>query len=240
LKNPGSDSNIVTEYDAMAEKISFLSDGYDLEGLLDLKSNVRGVVITHPHPLYGGDMYNYVVETIADAFQKKGYSTLRFNFRGVGKSQGQYDEGIGERQDVVSAINFLSQQGIKTIDLAGYSFGAYINAHVGCRNIRNMVMVSPPVNFMRFDGVKELPCLTLVVSGDEDEFASPDEIRRHLPVWNADTRFDIISDADHFYGGRLRELEMLLYSRTPPLPLPETERGETPHSLSGKGDGGLG
>jgi len=93
---------------------------------------------------------------------------------------------------------------------------------------------------MRFDGVKELPCLTLVVSGDEDEFASPDEIRRHLPVWNADTRFDIISDADHFYGGRLRELEMLLYSRTPPLPLPETERGETPHSLSGKGDGGLG
>lgn len=197
----------------MAEKISFLSDGYILEGLLDLKSRNIGVVITHPHPLYGGDMYNYVVETIADAFRKKGYSTLRFNFRGVGESQGQYGEGVAERQDLISAIGFLSQQGIKTIDLAGYSFGAYINAHVGCQNIRNMIMVSPPVNFIRFDGVKELPCLTLVISGDEDEFASPGEIHRLIPLWNPDARFDIVSDADHFYGGRLRELETLLYSR---------------------------
>lgn len=97
----------------MEEKISFLSGDYELEGLFAKVSGDKGVVITHPHPLYGGDMYNPVVNTIASAYQKNGFATLRFNFRGVGKSQGNYDDGIGEQKDVNSAILYLSEMGIK-------------------------------------------------------------------------------------------------------------------------------
>jgi len=112
----------------MEESISFLSESYQLEGLLDKSSIDNGVVITHPHPLYGGDMNNFIVDLIVRAYQKKGFTTLRFNFRGTGKSQGNYDDGTGEQEDVRAAIATLSKMDIKKIDLAGYSFGAWVNA----------------------------------------------------------------------------------------------------------------
>lgn len=197
----------------MENQISFLSEGYSLEGLFNKANSDYGVIISHPHPLYGGDMYNYVVETISDAFRKKGYSTLRFNFRGVGESQGKYSEGIGEQQDILAAIDFFVNQGIKQIDLAGYSFGAYVNAHIDCKLIRHQVMVSPPVNFIRFDNISKIPCLKLVICGDEDEFAQASLVQTYLETWNPEARLEIISDADHFYNGRLRELEQCLHKR---------------------------
>ncbi len=72
----------------MEEKISFISEGHEIEGLFYKNIGNKGVAVTHPHPLYGGDMYNSVVEAIVRVYQKKGYSTLRFNFRGVGRSRG--------------------------------------------------------------------------------------------------------------------------------------------------------
>ena len=196
----------------MGEDIRFISDNNRLEGMYHEGSNAKGVVITHPHPLYGGDMHNGVVESIANAYREKGYSTLRFNFRGAGASQGQYDNGVGEKEDVKAAQEYLEQMNIQRVDLAGYSFGAWVNARVGCAGAagQQMVMVSPPVAFIDYSSVGRLPCLKLVVSGSRDNFAPTDQIRNMLPDWNDAAAFKIIEGADHFYGGYLQELESIL------------------------------
>ena len=193
----------------MAEKVTFLSEGYEIEGLFIKKAEDKGAVITHPHPLYGGDMYSMVVETIAHAYNLKGYSTLKFNFRGVGNSQGRYDNGIGEQKDVLGALSCIAGMGINAIDLVGYSFGAWVNAHAVQEETvpTRMVMVSPPVGFMAFQSAVTIARLKLVITGSEDDIAPAETIQRELPNWNPDARLDIIDGADHFYGGYLRELE---------------------------------
>ena len=196
----------------MEKHFSFTSEGYEIEGLIDIRSKTQGVVITHPHPLYGGDMYNIVVESIAQAYQEKNYTTLRFNFRGVGGSQGRYDKGVGEQADVIAAISHLRQTRIEKIDLAGYSFGAWINALVSCRDssIHHMIMVSPPVGVIDFQPVTRIDRLHLTVTGSRDEFAPADKIEELLPIWNDQSYFEIIARADHFYGGYLEQLESIL------------------------------
>ena len=198
----------------MVKKITFLSEDYEIEGLFNKRDQDKGVVVTHPHPLYGGDMYNLVVETIVHVYYQKGYSTLKFNFRGVGKSQGEYDNGVGEQKDVVAAIAFLFETGIKQIDLAGYSFGAWVNAHAIREDapVQNIMMVSPPVGFMDFQSISAMSGLKLVIAGSRDDIAPVDIIRKTLPVWNPDARFEVIDGADHFYGGYLGQLESVLSS----------------------------
>lgn len=196
----------------MDEKIQFQSGGLSIEGLISQSQGPRGVVITHPHSLYGGDMYNPVVASIGQVYQRRGISTLRFNFRGVGSSQGSFADGIGEQQDVLAAVHWLKEKGLDHIDLAGYSFGAWVNAHIdhGAADIETLVMVSPPVAFMAFDAGLTLPRLGLVVSGSQDEIAPPDQIRSLLPGWNPNAVFEEIQDADHFYFGFFKELEAVL------------------------------
>ncbi len=196
----------------MEEKINFMSKGLSLEGLISKGSKDKAVVVTHPHPLYGGDMYNPVVETICLAYGKKGYTTLRFNFRGAGNSQGAHDEGKGEQTDVNSALDYLSGLGAKNISLAGYSFGSWINALAACRLGLNhpMVMVSPPVAFIDFKNVGALPGLRYIVTGAEDEIAPTAHIRQMAPLWNTNAKFEVIEGADHFYFGFLNTLEGML------------------------------
>ncbi len=198
----------------MVKNIFFLSGDYEIEGLFNKKNQDKGVVITHPHPLFGGDMYNMVVETIVHAYQKHGYSTLKFNFRGVGKSQGRYDNGVGEQKDVLAAISFLAEAGIKKIDLAGYSFGAWVSAHAiaKARSVENMVMISPPVGFMDFQPSISLDCLKFVVTGSQDDIAPAALIKKMLPTWSPQAQFEVIAGADHFYGGYLERLETALSS----------------------------
>jgi len=196
----------------MEEKIQFQSGDLSIEGLISQGQGQRGVVITHPHSLYGGDMYNPVVASIGHVYQRRGISTLRFNFRGVGASQGSFADGIGEQQDVLAAVNWLKEKGLNHIDLAGYSFGAWVSAHLdpGAAAIQALVMVSPPVAFMAFDAGLTLPRLGLVVSGSQDDIAPPDQIRSLLPGWNPVAVFKEIQDADHFYFGFFKELEAIL------------------------------
>lgn len=196
----------------MEKTVFFKSENLEMEGLLGRESGDRAVVATHPHPLYGGDMHNPVVAAIVRAYQKKGYSSLRFNFRGVGGSRGNYDDGKGERRDVLAALSYLSDRGFKKIDLAGYSFGAWVNAHANTGNVgyKRMIMVSPPVAFVEFRKVLALPQLALVVAGSRDDIGPPDMIRQSLPGWNPTARFEIIPGADHFYSGVLDALEALL------------------------------
>ena len=197
----------------MEEKTKIQSGPYRLEGYWQTGKAGKAVVITHPHPLYGGTMSNPVVETIRTAYQQSGYATLRFNFRGVGGSQGHFDNGVGEKDDVRAAIAYAERMHAAKIDLAGYSFGAWVNAAVAAAKrtaIHSMLMVSPAVGFMAFNNIKALECLKLVITGGRDDIAPAGHIRDLLPAWNPDARFEIIDGCDHFYFGYLRELKSIL------------------------------
>lgn len=196
----------------MDEKIEFVSDGYRIEGLLAKQDNNTGVVVTHPHPLYGGDMYNSVVETIVRVYQRAGYTTLRFNFRGTGKSQGEFDNGNGESNDLKAALTYLNQLGYPCPDLAGYSFGTWINAKVAASGaeINRMLLVSPPVSFIDFAPVTALPKLKHVIFGEHDMYCKAQDLQRCLSIWNAAAQCDIIKGADHFFAGYLDDLRDML------------------------------
>ena len=199
----------------MAEqRIVFSSDnGISLEGRLSEGTTGRGVIITHPHPLYGGEMTNIVVETIQKACQKKNHTTLRFNFRGVGQSTGSYDDGNGEQADVVAAFNFLRTKNTPTIDLAGYSFGAWIIAQMVDKvTAEAVIMVSPPAAMMKFESKAPIPGLKLVVIGSHDEFAPPDLVENLVKTWNPDAAFKVINGADHFFFGYSDRLADILKS----------------------------
>ncbi len=199
----------------MEEKVRLRSGDFELEGLFESGRTARGVVITHPHPLYGGDMHNPVVVAIRRVYRKKGFATLRFNFRGAGESEGQHDNGVGEQDDVLAALSFLTESGFDPVDLAGYSFGAWVNALTLQREglSENLVMVSPPVAFIDFASIGRLPGLRLVVTGSRDEIAPPDAIRQMLTTWNPSACLDIIDGSDHFYGRHTRQLEEALDRR---------------------------
>lgn len=190
------------------ENVRFRSGGWELEGLYQAGGSAKAVVITHPHPLYGGDMTNPVVEAIAAAYQKNGFATLRFNFRGTGKSFGTHDQGMGEQADVAGGVDFVLREGFREVHLSGYSFGAWINALAlqGDVSVHGLTMVAPPVAFIDFkDGIR-LPMLSAVLAGSRDEYAPPDRIRPYLRQWNPAGRMDIIDGADHFFMGFLDEV----------------------------------
>jgi len=115
---------------------------------------------------------------------------------------------------VLAALAFLFEMGIKKIDLAGYSFGSWVNAHALREDtpVENMVMVSPPVGFMAFQPTNALGCLRFVVTGSEDDIAPAELVEKMIPQWNEKARFEVIDGADHFYGGYMKELESVLSS----------------------------
>ena len=194
------------------QTIHFPAGSLQLEGRLALAPGDKGVVITHPHPLYGGSLYNNVVDTLVRVYRQYGYTTLRFNFRGVGGSQGHYDEGEGEQEDIKAAVDYLLGQGKTALDLAGYSFGAWVCALARTvqEKVQRLIMVAPPVDFCDFHNVRSLPKLTLVITGGRDEFAPPAAIARLLPEWNPAARLEIIAGADHFYGAHTRALAAII------------------------------
>lgn len=197
----------------MTEKsVVFESGDLKLEGLLDRVEGDRGVVITHPHPQYGGTMHNNVVESLVKAYGKAGYTTLRFNFRGMGRSEGHYDEGVGEQVDVHGAVAYLKDLGMTSVDLAGYSFGAWVNAQAigNLNHVARMIMVSPPVNFMDFSFLQYTSKIQLIIAGSRDDIAPPDMIQKMLSGWNKDSELHIIQGADHFYWDETGEIESIV------------------------------
>ena len=190
----------------MAEKrIFFEADGLKIEGMLADLPGDHGAVISHPHPLYGGTMHNNVVRAVAHAYQEEGYSTLRFNFRGVEKSEGYFGNGVGEQEDVKAALKAL---GKKSMDLAGYSFGAWVSA-LGLAKFekaQRLIMVSPPVSFIDFSFLEYSPKIKLVICGSRDEIAEYKKVEKMLPKWNDQAQFRVIQGADHFYSGYEEEL----------------------------------
>jgi alpha/beta superfamily hydrolase len=182
--------------------------GVSLEARLDEVPGEKAVVVTHPHPLYGGNMHNNVVEAVAEAYRQQGYCTLKFNFRSVEQSGGDYDGGTGEQSDVEAALDYLHEQGKTSIDLAGYSFGAWVNARGIKRfdHVKRMIMVAPPVGFLDFSFLSDCPKLKLVIAGSGDDIAPAAMIEKMISTWNPQARLKIISGADHFFRDETDEL----------------------------------
>lgn len=200
------------------ERIAFENgEGLVLEGRLHMAGPGPGVVITHPHPLYGGDMHNMVVGIIRNAYAKKGYATLRFNFRGVGESTGAFDDGEGEQRDVSAACAYLRDRGVLPLVLAGYSFGAWVNAHAAAEiKIDGMILVSPPAALLPFKPAAAFDALKLVVTGGADGFAPPALLKKRIAEWNPSAELVVIDGADHFYSGYADDLETALLKTIPP------------------------
>jgi alpha/beta superfamily hydrolase len=183
------------------EKVFFGPEDVRLEGLYANSGGAVGAVISHPHPLRGGDMSNPIVDIMADALFAVGISTLRFNFRGVGKSSGTHDAGRGEQDDVLAAISFMEEQGRREIMLAGYSFGAWVSAGIlNRRNLLPAVFVSPPVSLLGFDFTTLRGKVGIIICGDRDKYCPTDRIK--IVAAELACRLDIIPDADHFYQSR--------------------------------------
>jgi alpha/beta superfamily hydrolase len=190
----------------MEEKQVFFGQGnIRLEGLYAFSGGAMGAVISHPHPLMGGDMSNFIVETLAETLFDAGISTLRFNFRGVGQSTGTFDDGRGEQDDVLAAISFMEEQGIREILPAGYSFGAWVNAGIlNRRNLLPALFVSPPINLLSFDFQGLRGKVGLIICGDQDPYC-PTEKVNNIAVELA-CNLDIILDADHFFQSQEDDL----------------------------------
>ena len=186
-----------------AERLTFESGSLLLEGML-LDGNDDGAlaIIMHPHPRYGGDMDNDVVLELCAALNATGATTLRFNFRGAGRSQGSYDGGRGERDDALAAAAFLRERRpVSPLIAAGYSFGAMIAAGVAAELApRALVLVSPPVAHTPMPALPEgLP--TLAIAGDHDAYAPSDRIGA-----TSGAKVVVVPGVDHFWSGGLRAL----------------------------------
>jgi len=177
-----------------------------------------GAVITHPHPLYGGSMDNNVVWTAARAFGERGWSTLRFNFRGVGRSTGNYGGGLEEVEDVVAAAAYLKSRVSGPCFLVGYSFGAAVAARALLQGLdaAGAVLISPPIAFMELTFLAETPRLVLVVAGDQDELCPLADVERLCRALVPPVELKVVPQTDHFYAGREQELFRIL--REYPLP----------------------
>ena len=136
----------------------------------------------------------------------------RFNFRGVGASQGRYDNGDGEQEDVLAALRFLMEKGGATLHLIGYSFGAWVLARMAAQpqEVSAQILISPPIALLPLPDRTRLPLTKLVVTAEEDEFAPPDLVKRALTSWNPTARLVVLDDADHFYFGSFHLLEQVV------------------------------
>ncbi len=197
-------------------QVSFRSGDLTLEGLLASPGgNAPAAVVCHPHPLYGGSMFNNVVEGILAAMWQTGYATLRFNFRGVGASEGEHDGGPGEVDDAVAAMAFLlGQPGARKEDavMAGYSFGAMaaVNAGFERAEIARIVAVALPLAMAdaRIPDGASKP--VLLVSGDRDSYSPVAGLQALKSKIGDSARLEIIAGADHFFGGREAELSRVI------------------------------
>ena len=177
-----------------------------LEALLALPpSPPAGVVLCHPHPLYGGDMENPVVVRVQEVCAELGLATLRFNFRGVGASGGVHGGGVGEQDDAAAALDALAKaMGGGTLAIAGYSFGSRIAALVGSRDGRvgGMALIAPPLAMSDFGFLEDIRVPTLAVAGTRDQYCPPDEFARFTAArpW---IKAATIEGADHFFFGKL-------------------------------------
>ena len=178
------------------------------------RPNAPVALILHPDPMFGGTMNNKVVYSLFSCFKDLGFSVLRFNFRGVGRSQGQFENGPGELSDATVALDWLQNMNpdAKQCWIAGYSFGAWIGLQLLMRrpDINNFIAVSPPANEKDFSFLAPCPASGLIVQGGQDEIVVPSMVetmaRRLNQQRNVEIDFAMIEDGDHMYNNHLKDL----------------------------------
>jgi alpha/beta superfamily hydrolase len=190
-------------------KVSFSSGGFVLEGILAIPEGAgpfSAVIVCHPHPLYGGSMDNNVVNSLSETLTQASLVAFKFNFRGVGGSQGEFDQGIGEQKDVESAISLIST--VEAVDserigLAGYSAGAGFAFPVGFNNdrIRALAAISPPLSMFDFDFLKRCPKPKLLISGSRDDLIPIDQLLEFCQNLPEPKECENVKGADHFWWG---------------------------------------
>ena len=168
-------------------------------------------LMLHPHPEHGGTMNNKVVYTLFHIFVRRGFSVMRFNFRGVGRSQGEFDRGEGELSDAASALDWLQfyNEGAKSCWLAGFSFGAWIGMQLLMRRpeINGFVSVAPPANMFDFSFLAPCPSSGLIVHGDQDDIVPETAVSKLVTKLSQqqdiNVEYSLIKGANHFFTNRL-------------------------------------
>ena len=171
-------------------------------------------IVLHPHPLHGGNMNNRIVYILYNAFVERGFSVLRFNFRGVGRSQGVFDNGVGELSDAAYAFDWMQQFNTNSpfCWIGGYSFGALISMQLMMRRpeIERFVSISPPAGTEDFSFLAPCPSSGLIVHGDTDEHVPADAVKKLAHKLdgqkNISVGLSIIKGADHFYKEKMEFL----------------------------------
>ena len=172
-------------------------------------------IICHPHPLFGGTLHNKIVTTLASFFHKKGVHTIRFNFRGVGLSEGVYDEGKGEQQDLIAIMNEIKcKRPTHAIWLAGFSFGGFVAASVATRiPVAKLITVAPAISF--FPAQLQVTSPWIIIQGEEDEVVSPAAVYHWVEHAFPKPILIRIPHTGHFFHGKLLELKKALESGLP-------------------------
>jgi uncharacterized protein len=182
-----------------------------LEALLEAPamSPRAAAVFAHPHPLYGGTMHSRVVFHGAKALVRVGIAVLRFNFRGVGRSAGTFDNGAGESDDCRAALDFVAAQypGLP-LWAAGFSFGAWVAMTVGAddRRVRVLLAIAPVVNRHHFGSVKTSTKPKFLIHGERDEIVPLKEVRRFYSELAEPRELVVIDAADHLFDGKTSEV----------------------------------
>ena len=191
-----------------------------IEGKYHQSNNPKAPValVLHPHPLHGGTMNNKITYNLYKAFVNNGFSVLRINFRGVGKSQGKFDNGVGELLDATAVMNWLHDQNMEASEywIGGFSFGSWIALQLVMRRpeIENYILIAPPVGKYDFNFI--VPCTSsgLLVQGDKDEISKePDtsKLAEKLAARDgAEIIYKTVAGADHFFKDQVEEFEAII------------------------------
>ena len=185
-------------------------------------------IVLHPHPLHGGNMNNRVVFIMFNNFVERGFSVLRFNFRGVGRSQGAFDNGVGELSDAAYAFDWMQQFNTNSpfCWIGGYSFGALISMQLMMRRpeIEGFVSISPPAGTEDFSFLAPCPSSGLIIHGDKDTHVPLDAVKKLAQKLdgqkNISVNLSIVKGADHFYKDNMdnlsKEVSSYLDNSLPP------------------------
>jgi alpha/beta superfamily hydrolase len=169
--------------------------------------NAPLALVLHPHPLHGGNMNNRVTYTLYQVFQRLGFSVMRFNSRGVGKSQGRYSGGEGELADAAEALDWLQRinPNSKTVWVAGYQYGAFIGMQLLMRRpeVSGFISVTPPANHFDFSFLAPCPQSGLIVTGAKDEIVPEPAVAKLVAKLNTQKGikidYRVFEDCDHFF-----------------------------------------
>lgn len=178
------------------------------------KKNAPVALVLHPHPVHGGTMNNKVVYNLYHSFVRNDFSVLRINFRGVGRSQGKFDNGVGELTDAASALDWLQLQNpnASAFWASGFSFGAWIAMQLLMRRpeVNGFIAISPPVNKYDFSFLAPCPAPGLIIQGDQDSIVSEESVSGLVEKLsrqrNADVEYQVVHGADHFFRTTMDEM----------------------------------